>query len=61
MTAIIGIDPHKTTHIAVAIDGDEGAIARLEVRARRSPRRCAVLAIERDERVRRSRGEMTNE
>ena len=33
MTVIIGIDPHKATHMAVAIDGDEQAIARLEVRA----------------------------
>ena len=23
MTVIIGIDPHKATHMAVAIDGDE--------------------------------------
>ena len=36
MTAIIGIDPHKATHMAVAIDGDERAIARLEVRADRA-------------------------
>ena len=36
MTAIIGIDPHKTTHMAVAIDGDERAVARLEVRADRA-------------------------
>jgi transposase len=35
MTVIIGIDPHKATHMAVAIDGDEHAIARLEVRADR--------------------------
>jgi transposase len=33
MTVIIGIDPHKTTHMAVAIDGDEQPIGRLEVRA----------------------------
>ena len=33
MTVIIGIDPHKTTHMAVAIDSDEHAIARLEVTA----------------------------
>jgi transposase len=33
MTVIIGIDPHKATHMAVAIDGDEHAIARLEVNA----------------------------
>jgi len=36
MTAIIGIDPHKTTHVAVAIDGDERAVARLEVSADRA-------------------------
>lgn len=36
MMAIIGIDPHKATHMAVAIDGDEQAIARLEVRADRA-------------------------
>jgi transposase len=35
MTVIIGIDPHKTTHMAVAIDGDEQPIGRLEVRADR--------------------------
>ena len=32
MTVIIGIDPHKATHTAVAIDGDEQPIARLQVR-----------------------------
>ena len=40
MTVIIGIDPHKATHTAVAIDGDEQPIARLRGRggpvARRS-------------------------
>ena len=36
MTVIIGIDPHKATHMAVAIDGDEHAIARLEVNADRA-------------------------
>ena len=36
MTVIIGIDPHKATHMAVAIDGDEQAIARLEVTADRA-------------------------
>ena len=35
MTVIIGIDPHKATHMAVAIDGDEHAIGRLEVSADR--------------------------
>src|SRR6266540_4481292 len=36
MMVIIGIDPHKATHTAVAIDRDEQAIARLEVRADRA-------------------------
>lgn len=35
MTVIIGIDPHKTTHMAVAIDGDEQPIGQLEVLADR--------------------------
>jgi hypothetical protein len=35
MTVIIGIDPRKATHMAVVINGDEPAIARLEVRAGR--------------------------
>ena len=28
MTVIIGIDPHKSTHTAVAIDTDEQPLAR---------------------------------
>jgi hypothetical protein len=35
MSVIIGIGPHKATHTAVAIDGDEQPIARLEVVADR--------------------------
>ena len=35
MTVIIGVDPHKATHTAVAIDGDERPIARLQVVADR--------------------------
>jgi transposase len=35
MTVIIGIDPHKSTHMAVAIDCDEQPIGRLEVLADR--------------------------
>jgi transposase len=31
MTVIIGVDPHKATHTAVAIDGGEQLLARLEV------------------------------
>jgi hypothetical protein len=42
MTVIIGIDPHKTTHMAVAIDGDEQAIARLEVTADRAQTQRAI-------------------
>jgi transposase len=33
MTVVIGIDPHKQTHQAVALDDREGELARLEVRA----------------------------
>jgi transposase len=35
MSVIIGIDPHKATHTAVAIDRDEQPIAKLEVVADR--------------------------
>ena len=33
MAVVIGIDPHKQTHQAVAVDGAEAELARLEVRA----------------------------
>jgi hypothetical protein len=33
MAVIIGIDPHKATHAAVAIDGDEQPLARLQLTA----------------------------
>ena len=36
MTVIIGVDPHKATHTAVAIDSDERPPARLDVVAERS-------------------------
>jgi transposase len=35
MTVIIGIDPHKGTHTAVAIGCDEGELATVTVRATR--------------------------
>jgi transposase len=35
MSVIIGIDPHKATHTAVAIDRDEQSIAKLQVVADR--------------------------
>jgi hypothetical protein len=35
MTVTIGVDPHKATHTAVAIDGNERPIARLELTADR--------------------------
>ena len=35
MTVIIGIDPHKATHTAVAIDCDETKLATITVRATR--------------------------
>ncbi len=36
MSVIIGIDPHKATHTAVAIDGDEQPVASLQVVADRA-------------------------
>ena len=33
MTVMIGVDPHKATHTAVAIDGGEVELAKLKVRA----------------------------
>jgi hypothetical protein len=33
MSVIIGIDPHKGSHAAAAVDGREEALAELEVRA----------------------------
>ena len=33
MTIMIGIDPHKATHTAVAIDHDENVIDQLKIRA----------------------------
>lgn len=35
MTVMIGVDPHKGSHTAVAIDGDEAELAKLKVRASR--------------------------
>jgi transposase len=35
MSVMIGIDPHKASHMAVAIDGDERALGELEVAADR--------------------------
>ena len=35
MSVIIGVDPHKSTHTAVAIDRDERPIAKLVVVADR--------------------------
>ena len=35
MHVIIGIDPHKASHTAVAVSGDEDELARLKVRASR--------------------------
>ena len=36
MTVIIGIDPHKSTHTAVAIDAEERPLARLQLSADRA-------------------------
>lgn len=36
MTVIIGVDPHKATHTAVALDGNELELAEIQVRANAS-------------------------
>ena len=36
MKVMIGVDPHKATHTAVALDGDEVELARLQVRTNTS-------------------------
>ena len=36
MSVIIGVDPHKATHTAVAVDNDEVELARAKVRATRN-------------------------
>jgi transposase len=41
MKVLIGIDPHKGSHTAVAIDGDEARLGELRVRASR--RQCELL------------------
>ena len=33
MSVIIGVDPHKASHTAVAIGGDEREVAKITVRA----------------------------
>lgn len=38
---LIGVDPHKGSHTAVAIDGDEQALGELRVRS--STKQCALL------------------
>ena len=35
MSVILGFDPHKATHTAVAIDGTEAELSRAKVRATR--------------------------
>ena len=37
MSVIIGVDPHKGSHTAVAIDRDEARLAKMKVRATRRP------------------------
>ena len=36
MSVIIGVDPHKATHTAVAVGNDEVELARAKVRATRN-------------------------
>ena len=33
MTVMIGVDPHKGSHTAVAIDGDEVELSAIQVRS----------------------------
>lgn len=42
MSVIIGIDPHKATHTAVAIDRNEQLIAKLQVVADRTTAPCLL-------------------
>jgi hypothetical protein len=43
MSVMIGIDPHKGSHTAVAVDEGEEAIAEMQVRATRAkPQSCWV-------------------
>ncbi len=35
MSVLIGIDPHKRSHAAVAVNGDEQVVGELDVRASR--------------------------
>ena len=42
MDVIIGVDPHKASHTAVAIDDGEDELARMQVRSDREPGRPAV-------------------
>src|SRR6478609_31652 len=53
MSVIIGIDPHKSTHTAVAIDTEEQPLARVQVSADRcqTPRLLAWAAPLGDERI----------
>lgn len=41
MKVLIGVDPHKGSHTAVAIDGEESRLG--EVRVRATKRQCDVL------------------
>ena len=55
MSVIIGIDPHKASHMAVAIDDDEQSLGVLEVRGG-STADAAVVGVGRAVRVRSGRG-----
>ncbi len=45
MTVMIGVDPHKASHTAVAIDGSEVELAKLKVRAsKRQACSCSTWA-----------------
>jgi transposase len=46
MTVIIGVDPHKSTHTAVAIDGDEQPLARVQLVADRCQTQRLLVWVE---------------
>ena len=47
MTVMIGVDPHKGSHTAVAVDAGERSLAELRVRSRPQAARAAVEVGER--------------
>jgi hypothetical protein len=48
MAVIIGVDPHKAAHTAVAISGGEEELGRKKVRAGRPGSRCSGPSVDDD-------------